>query len=207
MGYLTMARTEKCSAACCQQPFVSTLNGESVCRSHFILICFTRLDKYKEMQKGQNLSVSDSEEMRRFIHESVRQADEIEHGTRDLDNLDRARLVHIIEEATNLGRYLRRSPRKVASIAVRLCSDKIGGFWEENSETVILSRHGASVQCSRAARPGEILQLTRSDTGEKAQARVAWQRPVEDSSYRIGIEFVDCINFWGLDWAAIEEAH
>ncbi len=37
-------------------------------------------------------------------------------------------------------------------------------------------------------------------------ARVAWQRPLDNNGVRMGVEFVSCDNFWGLDWGAIEEA-
>ena len=165
-----------------------------------------RLERYESLRKQTGLSVVGAEAMRRFIHECSRQADELEHTATDLDNLDRAKLLHIILTASELGRFLRRSPRKAASIPVRLSCEKLGGAWAEDSKTVLLSRYGASVQCTHPAKLGESLQVIRFDTGQKAEARVAWQRPWENESVRIGVEFVNCDNFWGLDWAAVEEA-
>ena len=88
---------------------------------------------------------------------------------------------------------------------MRLSCDKLGGAWEEDTETVLLSRYGASLRCGHPTKPGVTLEVVRFDTGQKAQARVAWQRPSGNESARIGVEFVDCDNFWGLDWAAVEE--
>ena len=201
-----MTGAERCSFAGCDQAVVSSLEGEELCREHFISVCYKQLDRYAEMHKGHYISRSDTESMRRFVQECVRQADAIEHGGKDLDHLERALIVHIIERATDLGRHLRRSPRKTASVAVRLFCDKPGGAWKENTETVLLSRHGASLRCSRPADPRESLQIVRLDTGKEAHARVAWQRPAGSEGSRIGVEFVDCDNFWGLDWAAVEEA-
>ena len=201
-----MIRAEHCSFAGCNQAVVSSLEGEELCREHFISVCYTQLDRYAEIQKDHRMSGSDMESMRRFVRECVRQADEIEHGAKDLENLERALLLHIIEEATGLGRHLRRSPRKTASVALRLCSDKPGAPWEEDAETVLLSRYGASLRCSRPADPRESLQIVRLDTGQEAHARVVWQRPAGSEGSRIGVEFVDCDNFWGLDSAAVEEA-
>src|ERR1700732_4634656 len=104
-----MTNAEDCNVVDCDQPVVSFLENDALCRAHFISACYTRLEQYAETQNRHGLSVSDSESMRRFIHECVRQTDEIEHATKNLDNLERARLLHIIEEATDLGRYLRRS--------------------------------------------------------------------------------------------------
>ena len=184
----------------------ASLDNRPICRSHFISTCYSELDRYDALVKGPGLSASDAEEARRFINDCTRQADEMEHAEQDLDNLDRAKLLHIILSASELGRHLRRSPRKVASIAVRIGSDKLGGTWEEDAETVLLSRCGASVNCKHAAKPGETVQVVRSDTGQQALARIAWQRPSENNDVRIGIEFVNCENFWGLDWGAVEEA-
>jgi hypothetical protein len=200
-----MANSEQCEVKGCDQAVGATLEGETLCRGHFISVCYTQLEKYEEMQKAHRLTVSDAESVRRFINECSRQADDIEHTTKDLDNLDRARLLHIIIWANELGRHLRRSPRKAASILVRVSSDKLGSAWEEETQTLLLSRHGASLRCGHSAKPGEPVQLVRLDTGQEVQARVAWQRPAENDGIRIGIEFVDCENFWGLDWGEVEE--
>ena len=201
-----MTKAEQCNVAGCEQIVVSSLGGEALCCGHFISVCFTRLEQYKEMRKGHFLSIADEERMRRFTHECARQADEIGHAAADLDNLVRARLRLIIEEANNLSRRLRRSPRKSASVAVLLRCDTLGRTWEEDAETESLSRYGASVLCSHPAKPGEHLQIMRSETGQKALALVVWQRPSEDRNFLMGVEFMDCDNFWGLDWAAEEES-
>lgn len=189
----------------CKNAAAASLEGDPLCREHFISICYTRLDEYDEIRKGSRLPIGDTEAVRRFVHECTRSADELEHDARGLDNLERAKLVHIILSAAELGRHLRRSPRKAASIAVRLSSDKIGGAWEDDGEALLLSRHGALVRCKHHAKPGEMLQFERADTGESAQARVAWQRPSGMEDVRIGVEFLHCDNFWGLDWGAVEE--
>jgi hypothetical protein len=201
-----MTITELCKIEGCGQEVAAALDGEALCRQHFISTCYTRLDQYDEIRKGPGLRATNTDSVRRFIHECTRAADQMEHATEDLDNLDRAKLLHIILSASELGTHLRRSPRKAATIAVRLSSEKLGGAWEEDTETMQVSRYGALVRCKHVAKAGETLHVIRADTGQKAMARVAWQRPLENDGVRIGVEFVACENFWGLDWGAIEEA-
>jgi hypothetical protein len=201
-----MTKTVQCSVADCVQTVAASLDGEALCRQHFISVCYTRLDGYDEIRKGPGLSATNTESVRRFVHECTRAADDMEHTAVDLDNLDRAKLLHIILSASELGRHLRRSPRKAATIAVHLSSEKLGGTWEEDTETVLVSRYGALVRSKHATKAGETLNVIRADTGEKVMARVAWQRPIENDDIRIGVEFVSCENFWGLDWGAVEEA-
>jgi PilZ domain-containing protein len=201
-----MTKTEQCIRAGCGRIVAASLSGDPLCREHFISICYERLDRYDEIRKGSGLTPSDTESVRRFIHECMRSADEIEHTEQNLDNLDRAKLLHIILSASELGRHLRRSPRKVAAIPVRLISERLGGAWEEDTETVLVSRYGALVRCKHSAKAGDNIHVLRADTGQEATARVAWQRPTDEQEMRIGVEFVGCENFWGLDWSAIEEA-
>jgi len=40
----------------------------------------------------------------------------------------------------------------------------------------------------------------RTDTGRRAKARVAWRRRKLGRRQEIGIEFLDCENFWDLFW-------
>jgi hypothetical protein len=201
-----MTNAEECSVAGCGQAASASLDGEALCREHFISMCYTRLDHYDEIRRGPGLSATNTESLRHFIRECTRSADAIEHTGHNLDNLDRAKLLHIILSASELGRHLRRSPRKVAAIPVRLSSEKLGGAWEEDAETVLVSQYGALVRCKHAAKAGETIDFIRVDTGKKALARVAWQRPLSNNEIRIGVEFVACENFWGLDWGAVEEA-
>jgi hypothetical protein len=193
----------------CSQVLVASLDGKNYCREHFISVSYARLDQYDQIRRGPGLSAVDTEAVRRFVHECTRTADEIEHSAKDLDNLDRAKLLHIILTASELGRHLRRSPRKAAAIPVRLSSEKLGSAWEEDTETVLVSRYGALVRCKHSAKAGETLHVIRADTGEKALARVAWQRSSGNGGsedLRIGVEFLGCENFWGLDWGAVEDA-
>jgi hypothetical protein len=201
-----MTSAEKCKIEGCAQAVATSLDDQAFCRQHFISTCYTRLDGYDEIRKARGLSAENTESVRRFIHECTRAADEIEHTAQDLDNLDRAKLLHLILSASELGTHLRRSPRKAATIPVRLSSERLGGVWEEDTETVQLSRYGALLRCNHGAKAGDTLNVTRADTGQKVMARVAWQRPLENNGVRIGVEFVACENFWGLDWGAVEEA-
>jgi hypothetical protein len=201
-----MTKAENCAVTNCKEPLSGSLEGEALCLNHFISSCYARLDEYDEKRKGPGLSKADAESARRFINECTRQADEIEHTAQNLDNLERAKLLHIILSASELGCHLRRSPRKAAAIPVRISSEKLGGAWEENTETVLLSQYGASVRCNHPTKTGERIQVVRADTGQKTEARVAWQRSSENDGLRIGVEFIGCENFWELDWAAIEEA-
>ena len=56
------------------------------------------------------------------------------------------------------------------------------------------------LECRHPLRPGEILLVVRTDTGRQAKARVVWRRRELGRRQEIGIEFLDCENFWDLFW-------
>ncbi len=97
--------------------------------------------------------------------------------------------------------HLRRSPRKVASIPVRLRCEEPGRGWEEDTRTVLLSRYGAALECQHPVETGQMLLVLRTDTGQRAYAQVALRQGKEDGRFEIGVEFLDCDNFWELDWS------
>lgn len=195
---------EHCSVEGCARPGVATVHLHPFCREHFISVCHTQLEAYAKLQEQRHLGEVSPESVRRFIQECTRQADDMERDARDLDNLERARLLDIIVLAADLGRHLRRGPRMVMSIPIRVSSKLPGERWEEESETRLVSRYGALMKCRHSLEIDEVVRVIRKDNGRAADARVAWrQRGSEGSITDVGIEFLDSDNFWGLDWDSI----
>src|SRR5258708_19795630 len=137
MGVPKTMNANPCAVQGCEQTADTVIDGQALCRDHFISHCYAQLERFDEMQKTHRLNMPDAEAVRRFINQSSRQADQIEHTKKDLPNLDPARLLPIILCANEVGSYLRRSPRKVASIPVRVSSDKLGITLEEQTHTLI----------------------------------------------------------------------
>lgn len=193
---------ERCSVDACERPGVATIGMHFFCRQHFIAACSTQLETYIKLLSERRLGEIPVESLRRFIRDSVREADTLEKDARDLDNVERGLLLHIILSAADLGRHLRRSPRKAASIPIELRSKKPRELWQEGTQTQLISRYGASTRCQHPLEIDEILRVIRMDTGRAADARVAWSREKSEGQHDVGIEFLDCDNFWGLDWDA-----
>ena len=198
-----MAKTASCSIAGCERVALATLDARSFCPEHFVSTCYQNIDRYTHFVKGKGNYEMTAESMRHFLTECTGQATDLGHQVKNLDNLARARLLDILMSAGELSRHLRRSPRKVATLAVQLRCEKPGRAWEAETRTRVLSRYGALVECSHAAETGDALLVSRLDTGRQTQARVVWCRK-EEGRREIGLEFLDCDNFWDLDWSARE---
>jgi hypothetical protein len=171
------------------------------CRDHFILVCQGQLAAYSQRLKEEHWRGLSFELVEQFIIDCMRGADRIEHGDKGLDDFQRAQLLNIILSAAELGRHLRRSPRRALALPLRLISEGPQESWEEDTETVLVSRCGALVRSHHTFKPNQQLKATRADKGGQTRARVAWCPHEKDTRPLIAIEFLDHDNFWGMDWS------
>ncbi len=100
----------------------------------------------------------------------------------------------------------RRSPRRAAAIPVWLRREAQVRTWEEETETQVLSRYGAGLQCRHSIESGATVVIVRKDNGQRANAQVIYCRYNAQGCREIGIEFFNCENFWGVDWNFAELA-
>lgn len=199
-----MPAASVCSVTGCERPPAAELDVRPLCRSHFISTCYELFDEYSRWLEENRFRDSNMELVRRFLCQCTQQATEISHNVVDLDNLERARLLDLLFRATELGKLLRRSPRKVTTIPVRLSSEKLGRSWEESTKTGVISRHGVSLSCLHPVEVGDQLMLHRLDREASVRARVVWRQSRADGQFEVGLEFIHCDNFWDEDWNSAE---
>jgi hypothetical protein len=188
-----------CSTEHCPNAPIGAVEGRPFCHDHFIITCQTRLDHYYARMRERRWREVSLEAVSRFIQAAMKEADRI-----GLDKVERARLLNVILSAAELARHLRRSPRKALAIPVRLLSEDPRALWEEDTETVTVSRCGALVRSQHSAEIDHQLKVQRPSEGTEAKARVAWRPPERESNPVLAVEFINSDNFWGLDWNAIE---
>ena len=95
----------------------------------------------------------------------------------------------------------RRSPRKPAFVRVWLRRETGDRIWEEETQTQMLSRHGAAIECRHAVQTGEVLAVIRRDNGKRVNARVAYSKYNSNGDREIGVELLDNENFWNVNWS------
>jgi len=104
---------------------------------------------------------------------------------------------------------VRRSSRIPRAISILLTgSDIEGKIFSEETNTVLLSRHGAGIVSHYKLSAEQELILRRLDTNKEAEVRVVGQIGAEDDVYTYGVAFLDSTeNFWGIKFppASTEE--
>jgi hypothetical protein len=189
-----------CVDRCAESP-LELVNHRPFCRDHFIVVCQGQLDAYQKRLNEHNWRGLSFELVEKFIIDCMRGADRIESGDKGLDDFQRAQLLNIILSAAELGRHLRRSPRKALTLPLRLISNNPQEPWQEDTETLLVSRCGALIRSQRPVKLQQQLTVFRKDVGEETLARVAWCPDGRDTRPIIAVEFLGRDNFWGMDWS------
>jgi len=186
-----------CTFEGCVNSPIDVVNYRPFCRDHFIVTCQGQLETYNQRLKEERWRELSFELIEQFIYDCMRGADRIEHGDGGLDDFQRAQLLNIILAAAELGRHLRRSPRKAMTIPLRLISEKPLDSWQEDTETIFVSRCGALVRSYHSVKIDQQLRGLRGEKGQQARARVAWCPRERDARPVVAIEFLYQDNFWG----------
>lgn len=186
----------RCIHADCVRLSEAELENKQLCRKHFIETCYARLDEVAEQIRQKKVRGSVSESVRHFLTECTRQVASEALCALQLNNTERSRLLHILLIASELTSQLRRSGRVPRLVPVRLINEPERDTWVEDTVTQDLSKHGAMLRCTHPYRKGETLGLVRLDTGDRAIARVVWQRRDKFAQHKIAVEILNSSNFW-----------
>lgn len=103
---------------------------------------------------------------------------------------------------------MRRSSRIPREIAILLVgSDLEGKVFSEQTNTVLLSRHGAGIVSKYVLSSEQELILRRLDTNKEAEVRVVGQLGAHDESYTYGVAFLNPeLDLWGIKFPSMTES-
>ncbi len=137
---------------------------------------------------------------RRSVQEIVHQstATSLTHG--DLGNLERIQLLDIVRWGGDLIRQIRRGPRKLVSIPVRLYLESSSQTCGEETLVREVSQHGAALTSNFPIIIGELVKMERMDTGERVECIVRWRERLAGNTLHLGLEFSRYKNFWRFHW-------
>jgi hypothetical protein len=194
--------TAKCNVLGCRNKTIGALDGHAFCLSHFTVVCRTGLDTYNQQLSEQRWDKVSLKSLSEFVFACVQEEQRIERAGHGFDDVQRAQFLQIISAATDIASHLRRSPRRQLAILIRVQLESQVDPWEENTETMVVSRCGALVRCQHLVEHAAKLRILHFDSQQRAEAKVVWRMNEGSPSWSFAFEFIACANFWGLDWAA-----
>ena len=201
-----------CAAASCNATAAIDFAGRSLCFEHFLPACIAEIESRNERLRNLPFDPAATEALKTFIATCTQQAEalaanaltrraeqSVEQSAEDA-RFTRAQMktsvLDFLLRLSQLSQRIRRSPRTVSSIAVWLRREDPHQTWHEETWTVSVSRHGASLLCRRPVEKGGTVVLCRKDKGSRAEAQVVYSLRDAEGRKQIGIQFNDPINFW-----------
>ncbi|MGB6546631.1 MAG: hypothetical protein WA871_05755 [Candidatus Acidiferrales bacterium] len=183
----------------CSRAAVVALDGGPWCPEHFILAAYRFLDEAAVQLRHMSQHGPATRELARRLDDCTRGTTTLAMAPGETNNLARARLIDILLWSAELLKQVRRGPRTGMEVSVVLAGSVAGIDWEEATKTQTVSRHGASLSCHRALAQGEVVKVTRLDTGQLGTARVVWSSRKDAGIFEVGLELLNEQNLWGLD--------
>ena len=98
--------------------------------------------------------------------------------------------------------YQRRSSRLQFRCRVKVSAiDSEGNIFSEETETISISKFGASLKTAGHFTMGQILSVNTLDRGRTGHFQVVWmgQTGTREAG-QVGIEWVDARTFWGIEF-------
>ena len=199
-----MAETASCTISGCAKPAAASLERHPPCVDHFTSTCYQRIDGYADRLRQRSSRLQITDEISSFVDTYTQEVLTLVYGTLNLDRLQQARLLDLVLSAGELSQHIRRSPRIEVAVPVRLHCQTTGRQMEEETKTRTISRYGALVECQRHFQPKDKLLVERLDRPMQAKARVVSICQTSEGFHAVAIEFLNCDNFWELDWSRPE---
>jgi hypothetical protein len=91
----------------------------------------------------------------------------------------------------------RRSPRIVRRVPILIVTEDA----TVDSVSSVINKHGALLVAPVLFGSGRILQLENRRTERRVEARVVWGTSEAGGGCKLGVEFLEELDFWGADYA------
>jgi hypothetical protein len=191
-----------CGMASCDEGAAIALRGRPLCVRHFIPVCIQEIESRGDRLKNGLYDEAATLAFKNFISACAEQASRFIQDDGLTDGSTKSSLEGFLRRVSQSGQRLRRSPRLSSSVPIFLRREDSGRTWEEETWTITVSQHGASLVCRHPVETGGALVLSRRDRANRVQARVVYCRYNAEGWREIGVELLDREDFWGLSRGA-----
>jgi hypothetical protein len=187
-----------CGADACAESAAVAIGDRQLCIEHFVPVCMQEVESRSDWLKKSPYDASATDAFKKFIAACIEQARNLVDDDRIADGPAKNRLQEFLHRISQTALRLRRSSRVTSSVPIFLRREDSGRTWEEETWTISVSLHGASLVCRHPVETGGSLVLSRRDRANRVQARVVYCRYNAEGWREIGVELLDRNDFWGL---------
>jgi hypothetical protein len=196
-----------CGWAGCGSNPEATLDGRQLCRSHFYDMATSRLEEYGARVQRAEPDAADRSAILKFLSEAISQTTTLVSVAKFLAPSQRDQFLELSLAAIELYKRIQRSPRILRNMPILIYreTDSVGS--RELTNTVNVSKRGACIETSGLWQTGEKVWMEKPGNQLRTLVRIAWAKESEPSNFLIGLEILDCEDFWELELASPKKRH
>ena len=190
-----------CTWSGCNGGAEGKVDGRWLCRKHFYSLATRRLEEYRRGLKRAASVGAERTAISQFLSELISQTTTLVATAKFLSPQQHRQLFELSLSAAELHKRVQRSPRTARNLPVLIYGERDSGAGKEQATTVDVSKRGVAVATSRLWVAGEELWIEQPGTQLRARARVAWVKKKAPLQFVIGLEILDCEDFWEAEKA------
>lgn len=188
-----------CAWAGCKNGPEAVLANRAVCRIHFHQLAAKRLEMIRARFAETGPVSPQNAHDARFLSELIGGVTELVATAKDLSESQRNDYLDLSLSAIALYSRLQRHPRFQKELAVVLRRSSDPRSWGEFTKTLNVSKKGSCIEAGSEWRVSEEIWIERADNRTQTRARIIWVKKQQSSRYLLGVEILNCLDFWTLD--------
>lgn len=188
-----------CESLTCGNVAEATLDGLSLCRNHFHDRAMKRIEEYRGRLQKIEAAGGGRNEVPEFLSEIIAQTTTLVTNAKLLGPGQRDRFLDLSLAAMQLFKRAQRAPRLARNMPVLLGREADSGGTPELTNTVDVSRRGASVATVGTWAIGDKAWIQKPVSELKALVRIAWSKKTGFSEFLVGLDILDAEDFWKLE--------
>lgn len=145
---------------------------------------------------------ADSIAIPKFLSEVISQTTTLVASAKFLGPGQRDQFLEPSLSAAELYKRVQRNPRVARNMSILIYRETDSAGNQELTNTVNVSKRGAGIATSGPWETGEKVWIEKPGNQIRALARVVWVKKSAPSQFLMGLEVLDCEDFWGLEPAS-----
>jgi len=198
-------REVTCGWSGCRGKPEATLDGCQLCRNHFYDRAAKRLDEYRARLRRITPGRADHTSTLKFLSELISQTTTLVASAKLLDTGQRDKFLKLSLSAAQLYKRVQRNARILRNMPILVYRESHTTGMQELTNTVDVSKRGVCIATSWLWEIGEKIWIEKPGNRQRTFARVAWLKKGEPTQYLMGLDILDCEDFWGLDLATAKK--
>jgi hypothetical protein len=191
-----------CGRSGCNNNSEATLDGHRLCRNHFYDIAAKRLEECRVRLPRIEPAGADHTPTLKFLSELIGQTTTLVTSAKFLAPWQRDEFLELSLSAAELYKRVQRDVRIRRNMPILVYRETDSTRRQELTNTVDVSKRGACIATTWLWQTGEKIWIEKPGNQLRTLAMVVWVKKGEPCQFLIGLDILDCKDFWGLESAS-----